>query len=206
LDRGKTAPIVLFDIGGVLIRFDDRATFRRVARLLRLDLETTAAILRDLREGLQSGRLTLHQFWTQFARAADRRLPDEWRSLWLTELIRTARPNRPVLKVASDLRRRGVRTGVFSNTDASHWRWFRSRGWLDGFSPRIASFRIGAVKPHATAYRRAERRYLHGWGPLVFVDDNDANLRTARQCGWDSVPFVSAARLRTELRRRGLLD
>jgi 2-haloacid dehalogenase len=197
---------VLFDIGGVLVRWDDEVAFRRIARRYHLDLRPTSALLRALRPGLQSGRLTLHEFWSRFARTAHVPVPEDWRTLWVAELERGARPRRAVQGLAADLRRAGVRTGVFSNTDASHWRHFRSSGWLDGFSPAIPSFQIRAVKPDLLAFRRASGRLPAGARRPVFVDDNPTNVAMGRSVGWDSLRFTSVPQLRRELAERGLLD
>ena len=195
---------VLFDIGGVLVRWDDEVAFRRVARRYHLDPERAGSFLRALRPGLQSGRLTLHAFWSGFARRAGVPIPDEWRTLWVSELARGAKVQRSVQRLAGDLRRAGVRTGLFSNTDPSHWRHFRAAGWLDGFSPLITSFGIGAVKPDTVAFRRAARQLPKGTRRPVFVDDNPANLRPAGLVGWDPILFTSVGQLRRDLRTRGL--
>jgi len=202
----EPARCVLFDIGGVLVRWDDEVAFRRVARRYRLDLQPTSAVLRALRPGLQSGRLTLHEFWSRFARTVHVPVPEDWRTLWATELERGARPRRPVQVLAADLRHVGVRTGVFSNTDASHWRHFRSSGWLDGFSPAIPSFQIRAVKPTHLAFQRASRRLPAGAARPVFVDDNPTNVAMGRRVGWDSLRFTSVSQLRRDLALRGLLE
>jgi putative hydrolase of the HAD superfamily len=199
-------PLVLFDVGGVLIHWDDELAFRRVAQRYALDPVRTSEVLTGLRRDLQRGRLTLHQFWSEFARRFSQPTPPDWRTLWARELARAARPRRDVLALAAELRGHRVRTGVFSNTDASHWRFFRSSGWFDGLSPMIASFQLGAVKPDLVAFRRAAGRLPAGAALPVFVDDRPPNVRAARQIGWDALPFTTVRALRDELKTRGLLD
>ncbi len=202
--RVRGVRYVLFDVGGVLIHWDDEIAFRRIAHRYRLDEVRTSKVLGDLRSGLQTGRLTLHEFWSRFARAFDLRIPEDWRTLWVREVARGAAPRRPMHTLAADLRRRGVRTGIFSNTDPSHWKFFRSTGWFDGFSPVITSFQLGAVKPHVAAFRGASRRLPAGSGRPVFVDDNPVNVRAAKRNGWDALLFRSIPTLRRELQDRGL--
>jgi 2-haloacid dehalogenase len=40
---------------------------------------------------------------------------------------------------------------------------------------------------------------------LLFIDDSEANVATARRLGWDAVRFVSAELLEQELAARRLL-
>jgi len=201
----SAVPLVLFDIGGVLIRFRDELTYRAVADRYGLDRVRTAEILRGLREPLQSGQLTLHQFWSAFAGRVGCPMPNDWPSLWSQELARAARPQPPVFALAADLRRHGVRTGVFSNTDPSHWRFFRSMGWFKEFRPAIASFQIGAVKPASAAFRIAAARLPRESSVPIFVDDNLANVRAAKRVGWEAIRFTSTPDLRVRLIARGLL-
>jgi HAD superfamily hydrolase (TIGR01509 family) len=202
---GAGTRCVLFDVGGVLIQWDDEVAFARIARRYGLDLGQTSRVLSGLRNSLQTGQLTLHEFWSRFAHRFDLAIPEDWRTLWVSELARRAQPRRGIQILAADLRRQGVRTGVFSNTDASHWSFFRSRGWLAGFSPGIASFQLGAVKPDLAAFQRASRRLPTHSGPPVFIDDRLVNVRAARRSGWDAVLFTTVPGLRREMRARGLL-
>jgi HAD superfamily hydrolase (TIGR01509 family) len=197
---------VLFDMGGVLVDWDDRIIFRIVADRYGLELGSATAALEMLRGNLQSGATSLHEFWRRFARLFDVPVPEDWRTLWVQELTRRARPRRAVFALANELRRGGVRTGLFSNTDRSHWRFWRSTGWFGGFFPRIVSFRVGAVKPDPRAFRRAEELFPPGWGAPVFVDDSVTNVKAAQTAGWDAVPFTSERALRRVLQDRHFLE
>ena len=197
---------VLFDVGGVLIRWDDSRTFRTVARRYGLEPDDVKGVLERQRRKLQSGEITIHEFWARFARSFALPLPEDWRTLWSAQMGRLARPKKQVLGLASQLRRRGVPTGLFSNTDPTHWRVLHSRGWFEGFSPQIVSFRLGAVKPDPEAFHRAEKLFPSTVGMPLLVDDSAANVRAARAAGWDAIWFTSESALRCDLRRRGLLN
>jgi len=197
---------VLFDVGGVLIEWDDSIIFRTVAERYELDVRAVMRVLTSLRRELQSNRISLHEFWTRFGESFAVPTPKDWRSMWVSQMIRFARPRKDLLALAEGLRRHGVRTGLFSNTDRSHWRYFRSTGWFTAFSPQIVSFRIGAVKPDPKAFRGAKQSFPRGWGIPLFVDDSDANVSAAAAAGWDAVRFSSLSGLKKELRKRQLLN
>jgi HAD superfamily hydrolase (TIGR01509 family) len=205
----RSAPLarwVLFDVGGVLIDWDDAITFRAVADRYKLDRDAVANVLIRLRRDLQSDRLSLHEFWVRFARSFGIRTPEDWRTLWVDEIARRARPRKDVLLLAETLRQNGVRTGLFSNTDRSHWKFLRSTGWFDRFSPQILSFRIGAIKPDAEAFGNAERSFYSEGGMSVLVDDSAATVEAARTVGWDAIRFTSLRALQRELSGRHFLD
>ncbi len=203
--RAQDARWVLFDMGGVLVEWDDRIIFRRVADRYGLELRSVTAALEILRTDLQSGATSLHDFWQRFARLFDVPVPKDWRTRWVEGLAGRARPRHAVFALIDELHRQGVRTGLFSNTDRSHWKFWRSTGWLDGFYPQLLSFRIGAAKPDPQAFRRAERLFPSRWGAPLFVDDSAKNVEAARIVGWNAVQFTSEWALRRALRDRLLL-
>ncbi len=64
---------------------------------------------------------------------------------------------------------------------------------------------LGLRKPDPAIYRLAAARLGAAPEKLLFVDDRRANCRAAEALGMDTVLFESAAQLRAELARRGLL-
>jgi putative hydrolase of the HAD superfamily len=196
---------VLFDVGGVLVEWDDTTVFRIVANRYGLELGAAAIVLERTRRDLQSGGISLHEFWRRFARSFNVPVPEDWRTLWVEEMARRARPRRAVFRLVDDLHRQGERTGLFSNTDRSHWRYWRATGWFDGFFPQIVSFQVGAAKPDPEAFRRAEGLFPPDWGAPLFVDDSVINVKAARAAGWDAVLFTTEHSLRRVLQNRQLL-
>jgi HAD superfamily hydrolase (TIGR01509 family) len=140
-----------------------------------------------------------------FARSFCLPVPRDWRTLWASQIRSRARPRREVFHLAEMLRREGVTTGLFSNTDASHLRVLEARGWFEGFFPRIFSFQIGEAKPRLAAFERAEGSLPAAARPPLLVDDSTMNVAMARRVGWRSVRFTSGAGLYRELVRLGFL-
>jgi FMN phosphatase YigB (HAD superfamily) len=202
--EGAGIRVILFDIGGVLLRWQDEWLFRRVAEELGAPVEDVGRAILAYRPLLQSGRISLRAFWSRVSRRCHRPLPHRWRSLWLEDLGRLGREDASVLRVAHALQRKGRRVGVFSNTDASHVRLFRSRGWFLGLSPRFYSFELGAVKPQATAFRRVRARLGVPAGAILLIDDKAENVAMARKSGWKAVQFEGNRKLERSLEALGL--
>lgn len=97
---------------------------------------------------------------------------------------------------------------LLSNTNGPHWDWIMERypHVTGSFDILVPSHVTGLAKPAPAVYRNVER--LTGLPPEahLMIDDIDANVEGARQCGWDGVVFTSAARLSRDLAERGLLD
>jgi HAD superfamily hydrolase (TIGR01509 family) len=196
---------VLFDVGGVLLRYKDEWLFERVARRSRRPREEIAATLRVLRNELQAGRLDERTLWVRFGRAVRSKAPRHWKGLWVQALRDRGQPNAELVSLAQQLEREGARVGIFSNTDASHVAYFRRRGWFARFRPWLLSYELKSVKPEAAAFLRARRRLGVPSSALLFVDDALANVQAARSLGWDAIQFRGVRVLRRELHRRGFL-
>ncbi|HTT46358.1 MAG TPA: HAD-IA family hydrolase [Thermoplasmata archaeon] len=203
-DRRSTRPppptrVILFDIGGVLLRWRDEWIFERVARQIGTFPRKAGAAILANRSLLQSGRLGVKGFWTRISTACGRPLPRRWKELWEEDLLRLGRENRAALAIARSLTRRGLEVGLFSNVDASHVRLFERRGWFAGLDRRFYSFELRAVKPNPSVYRRVRARLGVPAGAILLVDDRPENFEGARREGWQAVRYVGAIALRRGL-------
>ncbi len=195
---------MVFDVGGVLIRWDDRRVMDEVARRLHADRERMYDLLHRFRPALQAGRGDVDAFWEGFERELGREVAPSVRALWWRLLEREARPRTDVLRWAGELRGMGFRTALFSNTDASHRRYFSER-WGRDFSPRLLSYELGVVKPAPEAFRRARAKLGARASEICLLDDVGANVRAAQADGWRGHKFQSVAGARRFLQRLGWL-
>lgn len=198
--------IVFFDIGNVLLHFDNRLACRRVAALAGVEPELVwqAWFGSDLWVRHELGQITGRDLWAELSAAVDANFDYD---AFVPAASAIFRVNVPAKTLAGQLYKAGYRLGLLSNTNDLHWHYF-----LDGryahlpawFDVPVASFQIRAMKPNAEIYEAAAR--LAGVEPheALFTDDLVANVEGAREAGFDAVPFTTAARLGDELRARGL--
>jgi HAD superfamily hydrolase (TIGR01509 family) len=190
---------VLFDLGGVLLPFDRE---RRVAAVV-AQLSVEAEDVRVLFDGPLPRRMDLGQadeadFAAAFADLSGMAIaPSAARSLILSVF---EAPNDALWRLAADLRRSLV-VGGFSDNPAFVESVFPDGASLD---PMIFSSQIGALKPSDAAFAAAEARLGLAGEDVLFIDDGEANVRAARQRGWDAILFTTNDGLLAELRARGL--
>lgn len=180
---------VVFDLGGVVIRWRNGPTYRRLATRLDLPFRSVENALESTSPALLAGRLSGAQFWDRVGRRLGCRIPAELRSLWAEDFARDARIDPQILRWIGRLRATGVRVACLSNNIVWHARVLRSRGWLREFSPALLSHEIGAAKPSRAAYDRARIRIGLPARNLLLVDDLWANVVGARRAGWGAIRF-----------------
>lgn len=91
--------------------------------------------------------------------------------------------------VVQNLKSVGIRTGCLSNTNAPHWTAFHGD---PKFSPiaqldyRAGSHELGFAKPDPRAYQAYIDLFALQDARVIFFDDNADNVRAATAFGWDS--------------------
>lgn len=106
-----------------------------------------------------------------------------------------------------ELRRRGVPTFIFSNTNelaVAHIRkHFPFFAHFDGY---VLSYEHGAMKPHAPLYEVVERMTGRRGAQLLYIDDRLENVEAGRARGWNAVQQVEPAKTIAAVRALGLLE
>ena len=74
----------------------------------------------------------------------------------------------------------------------------------DRCDPVLLSYHLGAVKPSRSIFDRAAEQCSAAPDELLLVDDSPSNVDGARAAGWDAIRFDGVPELTTELTARGL--
>ena len=97
------------------------------------------------------------------------------------------------------LRRRGVRTGLLTNTFAEFRSTMQRDIDFDLFDAVIESFAIGSRKPEPQIYAATAETLGVAHERIVYLDDFDQNLEPARALGWTTILVDDAATALAEL-------
>jgi putative hydrolase of the HAD superfamily len=102
--------------------------------------------------------------------------------------------------------RRIVPVGCLSNSNAQHWSRFTSLWGLDRlFDIRLLSHEMGFVKPDGALFESVVARLGGPAASIVFVDDNDVNVRAAQAAGLTAATVSGVSGARRALEQFGVL-
>ena len=182
-------PLVVFDLGGVLVRISRSwaeacaaagVAHRGGGRPGEIVLEESGLVA-----AYQVGGLDDDTFFTGASRALGGYTPREVERVhdaWLVEEY----PGAGALLDALDAR--GVETGVLSNTNAAHWRRMTAVGGAFPAVRRVrhahASHLLRAAKPSRTIFARFEEAVGCRGREVLFFEDSPVNAEAARAHGW----------------------
>jgi 2-haloacid dehalogenase len=110
------------------------------------------------------------------------------------------------LELVDALHMRGVPLYAITNFSADFWPPFRAlQPVFDVFRDIVVSGDELLYKPQPAIFALAARRFGHAPAKMLFIDDNAANIASARECGWQVHHFRDAPTLAADLRERGLI-
>jgi putative hydrolase of the HAD superfamily len=196
---------ILFDLGNVIIPFDFKRAYARMAALCGCPAEEVPARIRatGLVGPFEKGEIEAEPFVRELCGAlklniSHQEFCDWWSCVFLPE------PLVPE-ELLEDLASRH-RLLALSNTNPIHFAMLKEAyPLLRHFDDYVLSYEVGAAKPEAKIYQEAIARAQCGPEECFFTDDLAVNIEAARAHGMDAVQFLSAEQLKRELRSRGAL-
>lgn len=151
----------------------------------------------SLLEQLETGMLDVDAFEEQLGAAitASSGVPVDVAG-FVREVIGSAGIDEAMLELVDEVRGRGLRTGLLSNS----WGTAYPMELLGPhFDDLVISGRVGLRKPDAAIYELAARRIEVPPAGCVFVDDLKANVAAAERVGMTGVLHTSAPATRARL-------
>jgi putative hydrolase of the HAD superfamily len=193
--------VLLFDLGGVLLRLNDpHQTFGlQTSEVKFLERWIHSPSVRDF----ERGAIDAEKFARGIIREAD--LPYTWQDFlrkfddWPDELY-------PGITELLDSIPPQYRRVLLSNTNTIHWHRTGVADRLEyRFEKVFLSYLTGRLKPDRDAFHMVQVELGCDAGEIVFFDDNPANILAANECGYQSVLTRGVDELRASLRQLGIV-
>lgn len=194
-----TIRAVIWDLGGVLVRTDNRKPRTEYAERLGMTYDQLEKVVFAGPTSRQAalGELQAPQHWESICTALNlplEELPNLQKAFWggdhldgeLVDYIRRLRPR--------------YQTALLSNA-FSDLRLYLENKWKisDAFDRIIISAEIGLMKPDPRIYHLALEHLQADPAEAVFVDDFIENVAGARAAGLHAIQFKSSPQVRREL-------
>ena len=201
----KTPNAVVFDLGGVLIRWDPRHLYRQLMPEDEID-----AFLDEVGFQAWNHEQDAGAPWGPAVEEHAALFPHR-RELLAAYPARFAEsldgPVEGTVAILSELHSAGTRLVALTNWSAELFPHAEAAfDFLGLFEGSVVSGREGVAKPDPAAFDLLLSRYHLDPARTVFVDDSPANVAAAAAAGLRALAFTSPDRLRADLSRLGLLD
>jgi len=192
---------VVFDLGKVLVDFDYSIAARKVAARSTKSLLNLVALLSSSNLIIQyeCGAVNRQQFFEQIRDAIGFQGDLAEFGGYFADIF-TEIP--PMIELQAGLRRRGIQTYIFSNTnDLAIEHVERNFPFFKNFDGYIYSYEIRAMKPDARIYEALERLAGRRGAEIVYLDDRPENIAGGAARGWQAILHETPEKTRTLLEK-----
>jgi FMN phosphatase YigB (HAD superfamily) len=198
--RKTDKPVIVLDVGGVLVNFDLRGLFATLSK--KRGEKVTAPSLASIDRlflPVQTGEMSLDDIIPEINGSLGVSIgPDEWRDL-LCSIFTGEVPG--MKEMLRDLRNDFFLVAL-TNTIEVHWTFLlKTYEILELFDGYIVSYIEGIAKPDPAIYQMVVDRYCDGRLPCFHTDDTPEYVEGARQMGWRSEVFGSPSQFKNEVLR-----
>jgi HAD superfamily hydrolase (TIGR01509 family) len=179
--------VVVFDLGKVLVDFDYHIAARKIAARSRIGPEEVKDLIdhSPLLFRYETGRINKDQFFAEVCAATGFCGELEEFSRYFSDIFA---PIEPMVELHAQLRRRGVPTFIFSNTNelaVDHIR--RSFPFFGNFDGYVLSYQHGAMKPEQRIYEVVEQMTKSSGRQILYLDDRLENAEAGIIRGWQVI-------------------
>jgi HAD superfamily hydrolase (TIGR01509 family) len=197
--------IVVFDLGKVLVDFDYSIAGRRLAAKSKASPAEIQKFLdhSPLLYRYETGLMSRQEFYDEVRHVSGFSGGLEQFSSFFADIF-TEMPEMTTLQAA--LRRRGIPTYIFSNTNDMAIEHIRQAfPFFANFDGYIFSYEVRAMKPAAKIYEALEAMSGRRGAEVLYLDDRQENVEAGAARGWQVILQTDPATSRTAIERLDLL-
>ena len=194
----------LFDMGNVLVSFCHDRMCRQMGELCGRSGPEIRKLLIDtgLQWEFERGEVTPDEFHHRFETAVETAVNLDRLAIASSDIFT---PNESLLPVLVQLKSRGHRLVLLSNTTIWHFEFVRERfDVLKPFDDFVLSCRTGAMKPDTPIYEAALNKIQCDPANCFYTDDIPDYIAAGRKHGFDAEVFFDTSALMFQLRSRGI--
>jgi len=188
---------VIFDWSGVLIDNPSTKIGSYCAKSLGVTTKMFVRVYKKFETGFQKGTITEDELWKRICHELKVPVPKS-PSLWTSAFKQAYFPREEMFSLASNLRKRGYKVGLLSNTEIPTTKFFHDQEYIM-FDEAIFSCLEGLRKPERRIFEIALERLGVQPNEAIYLDDKKENVDAAEVVGLNTILFKSPAQVKKEL-------
>lgn len=204
IDSSMGIKVIAFDLGGVLFNFDYNIALNRMAGKMDISAEAVlkSLFIENFAEDFEAGKVKPDEFYFRFKRRTGLSSSyKEFIPLWCD--IFTL--NEGTVSLIKKLKL-SYKVFLISNINILHYEFLKSSypEVFSLFDGQVLSFLSGEVKPSPLIYNELLEKSSCRKEDLIYIDDREDLITSAKRQGFKSVQFVSTIRCIEELSSLGV--
>ena len=197
---------VLFDLGGVILNWNDSWFIQEVGDEFQLQKEKLSEEFHKNLPDISTGRINEKEFWYNIRNKLESQKLMNLNVSLLDKIFRKrVSLNNSIISLSRNLSQKGVTVGILSNTERVTYSVVEDLFSLNHFKYKFLSYEIGHLKPDPEIYNHVIDNIPFPKEELFFIDDLKSNVESARSAGIDSVQYFDYDELVKECHNRKLI-
>ena len=197
-------PIIVFDLGNTLIRFDHNISAKKVKDISKAPYDSIYQAFFDSphTRAFEKGEILSGEFYAGIKESLGLDISyDEfvpiWNNIFWEDDVSCG--------IARRLKSNGYTLFLLSNVNKLHFEFIeRKFNILNIFDDMILSYIVGSMKPERAIFDDVVRRSGGDRTKILYIDDREDLIKEARALGIDSIRFEGGEKLAKELNARGI--
>jgi len=197
---------ILFDLGGVVVNWDDSWLIQDVSEGFKLQKEKVAKEFHKNLPAISTGKINERKFWCTIGKElGSEKLMNYDQSILDRLFQKHVSVNESIISLSKKLSQKDMTVGILSNTEPVTYSVIENLVSLNHFKYKFLSYKIGHLKPNPEIYKHVIENVPCPKEEIFFIDDLKTNVESARLEGIDAVQYVDFDELLKECQTRQLL-
>ena len=194
---------VISDLGGVLLNRGIWIFWDYLEEEYNIPSEKSRTIFLKYYKQYFSGKISEKSFWDNFLSKLN--LNENWKFL-RNKLLNFFKPNEKMIKLYSDLRKKGYELILLSDQTKEWWPYLDETYNISSyFDITIISALVGLHKPNVEIYEYTLKQTKSKASDCLFIDDLEHNLIPAKKLGIQTILFEDCDKLKIKLKEKNLI-
>ena len=202
----KKIRLVLFDIGGVLVKWQDTWLYEKISKKYGIPLNILESECKNTISKLHSGEISENEFWKIIGMKfnCDELINCE-RSFFFPIFSKLAKIDTEVLTILNQIKNIGLMIGTLSNLESTTKKILNNQNFFSNFDFEFLSHEIGFTKPDKRIFQYVLIHNPYNADEIIFIDDKLDNIMASNNIGIRSILYTNPKNLIHELKNLEIL-
>ena len=192
--------VVLFDIGGVIVKWKDEWLYKDVAK--KFGLLEVLLVNEGKKElsNLRLGKISEPEMWQRIgAKINSEELSNIKESLIHDIFKSRISVDKSIFTIIKQLQKKNIKIGILSNTTLVTHTIVEELIDMSYFNYQFLSYRIGWEKPDEKIFKYVTEQLPYSKEEILFIDDKISNVNAAKEFGIKTIHFTDTSQFIADL-------
>ena len=198
--------VILFDIGGVILKWKDRWLYNNVAKRFGLSELLLANECKKELPNLRLGKISEQEMWQKIGKQINSKELTNIKGSLIYDVFKARiRIDNSIFVIIKQLQKKNIKMGILSNTTSVMHSVVEKLIDMSYFDYQFLSFGIGLEKPDEKIFEYVTGQMPYSKEEILFIDDRLSNVNAAKEFGIKAIHFTNTFQFIADLNKLEIL-